>query len=1045
MRLFYLGRIKKNFMLLALLTACSFRFAGAQTLEDRVNKLLSQMSLQEKIDQLHKDGGFNTADNTRLNIPGFIMSDGPHGVRDGMATAFPVGMAMAATWDPALTKLIGKAMGEEFWAKGKNQALGPCMDINHDPRNGRSPESGGEDPYLNAQITTAVVEGIQMNPVIATIKHYNGVNRQTNRTTNNVTATQRLLMEEYGLNFRNAVQVGGAMSVMNAYNLINGQKCAENYNLLTNILRDHWGFPYYVVSDWGSIWDAGRAINAGCNLEMGSDLYQNNLFNLVVSGVVSDSTIDNAVRNVLRTKIMIGMLNYFPQGDPSLVNNEDHQKLCLQAGKECMVLLKNAEGILPLNKDSIRTIGLIGPSADVAQIDGTGSSYVTPFYTVTPKEGIENLIGAGKVLYAKGCDINSTNTSGFGEAINVAKNSDVVIYFGGLDQSQEGEGLDRVGNSIELPGEQQTLINALASINKNIIVVLYSGGICGVHNFIDQIKGLIYAFYPGQEGGNDVAQVLFGNYNPGGKLPVTMPQSDFQLPVKDDDFTNDYGCGYRWFDKMKLTPEFAFGFGLSYTTFSFGNLHITPSSAPAGQIIEVSADVTNTGTRAGDEVAQLYLSDTTLGVEMPVKQLKGFQRISLNPGQTKTVLFRLTPDELYYFDESADEYKVGTGTYTVKIGGSSEDLPISGTFQITPAPLEPDLELANIRTVPPYPLEGDTVIFLASILNRGTGPSPAGSVHEVTFSIDGRQISKSTEFTKSIPAGGMALVCGNLGISGANYWIAGKPGNYEVEAVVNVGNSIMETIDTNNAAAAALKVYSAPPVNLALNKPVTVSSIENSGLAGQNAVDGNLNTRWSSQFSDPQFIIVDLQSVQTFNEVRLTWEAAYAKEYEVQASNDKTNWVTLSHITNGGGGTEKITVNASARYVRIYGIKRGTQYGYSLYEIGIYNSTATSIRFNAEDGLMPSGFYLSNNYPNPFNPSTTIDYEIPRSCYVKIEVYNSIGELITTLENDFKNAGRFSILWNGKDSNGKNVPSGIYFYRMSANGMTLVKKMIMLR
>jgi beta-glucosidase len=482
----------------------------AQTVEDRITNIMSQMTLQEKIDQLHQNGGFTTASNTRLNIRGFIMSDGPHGVRDGMATSFPVGIGMASTWDPSLTKLIGKAMGEEFWGKGKNQALGPCLDLDRDPRNGRSSESGGEDQFLDAQITTAVVQGIQMNPVIATIKHFVGSNIETNRTNNNNTISEELLMDEYGYNFRNAVQTCGAMSVMNAYNLINGEKCAENYNLLTNNLRIQWGFPFYVVSDWGSIWDVTRAINAGCNLEMGSDLYQPNLLNLVTSGTVSVATIDDAVRKVLRTKILAGMLDNFPQGDPTLVNNVDHQKLCLLAGKECMVLLKNQDNILPLNQDSIITIGLIGPSVDVAQIDGTGSSYVTPFYSVSPREGIGNLIGTNKILYAKGCDINSTDTSGFAAAINVARNSDVIIFIGGLDQTQEGEGLDRVNGSIDLPGKQQALIQALAATNKKIIVVIYSGGICGVHNFINEIKGLIHAFYPGQEGGNALAQILFG-------------------------------------------------------------------------------------------------------------------------------------------------------------------------------------------------------------------------------------------------------------------------------------------------------------------------------------------------------------------------------------------------------------------------------------------------------------------------------------------------------------------------------------------------------
>jgi beta-glucosidase len=1036
-------RLIKYFFLLLLFCLLCFKTNSAQTVEDRITKLMSQMTLQEKIDQLHQQGGFNTADNTRLKIPGFIMSDGPHGVRNGMATAFPVGIAMGATWDPGLTKLIGKAMGEEFWGKGISQALGPCLDIDRDPRNGRSAESGGEDQYLDAEITTAVVQGIQMNPVISTVKHFDCNSRETNRTNNNVIVSEELLMDEYGMNFRNAVQTGGAMCVMNAYTLINGEKCAESYNLLTNNLRIQWGFPYYVVSDWGSIWDAGRAINSGCNLEMGSDLYQTNLLTLVTNGTVSQAIIDDAIRKVLRTKIMAGMLDNFPQGDPSLVNNVDHQSLCLQAGKESMVLLKNQDNILPLNQDSVTTIGIIGPSADVAQIDGTGSSYVTPFYSVSPKEGIENLIGTNKVLYAKGCDISSTDTSGFAAAVNVAKNSGIVIFVGGLDQTQEGEGLDRVNNSIDLPGQQQALINALAAVNKNIIVVLYSGGICGVHSFINQIKGLIYAFYPGQEGGNALAQILFGIYNPGGKLPVTMPQTTSQLPARDDDFTNDYGCGYRWFNKLNLQPEFAFGFGLSYTTFSYSNLQITPSSAPAGQIIKVSADVTNTGSRQGDEIAELYLSFSVAGIELPVKQLRGFNRITLQPGQKATVIFQLSPNELYYFDETANSYTVAAGTYTVKVGGSSDNLPLTGTFQISSADLKPDLKIANITTVPPYPLEGDSVLFLATIINRGSGPSPAGIVHEVTFNLNGQQISKSSGFTNSIPAGGMALVCGNLGINGSNTWIAGKKGIYNIVASVNDDKTIQETTDTNNTATKSLTVYSTPPVNLALNKPVTVSSVENSGLGGQNAVDGNLNTRWSSQFSDPQYIIIDLQSVQSFNEVFLYWETAYAKEYEVQISNDGSNWNTIVHVTNGYGGTEKISVKASARYIRIYGIQRATQYSYSIYEIDIYNNSDTSLADSINN--LPSEFTLSNNYPNPFNPSTTIEYEIPKAAHVKMEIFNSLGELMNILKNDFQNQGKYTVRWNGKNMKGQIVTSGIYFYKMSANGLTLVKKMLLLK
>ena len=516
-------------------------FAGqAQTLDERANAIIAQMTLEERIQQLHHEGGFNTADNIRLGVPGFFMADGPHGVRDGMATCFPVGISMAATWDPNLIYEVGLAMGKEFKAKGRHQALGPCLDLCRDPRNGRSPESGGEDPYLDAKITTALVQGIQDEGVIATAKHFNLENKQNIRYTSNIIIDQRTLIEHYGLNFRSAVQEGGVMSVMNAYNLINGEKCAENFNLLTQILRTQWGFPYYVVSDWGSIWNTEAAITAGCNICMGSDHYQNELLNLVLSGFIPESTIDDAVLRVIRTKIMASMLDYYLPGNPDDINSIEHQQLSLEVARKSIILLKNENDLLPLSKNNV-TVALIGPSANVAQLDGTGSSYVTPFYTVTPREGIENKIGSSNLYYAKGCDINSSDTSGFALARNLALNADFVVYIGGLDNTQEGEGLDRVTASIDLPGQQQNLINELSEVNSNIIVVLESGGICGINNCINNINSLIYAFYPGQEGGNAIADVLFGDYNPGGKLPVSMPKTDSQLPEWNEDFTDDHG------------------------------------------------------------------------------------------------------------------------------------------------------------------------------------------------------------------------------------------------------------------------------------------------------------------------------------------------------------------------------------------------------------------------------------------------------------------------------------------------------------------------
>lgn len=1010
---------------------------SAQLVERRIDNILQQMTLSEKILQLHHEGGFNTADNTRLGIPGLIMADGPHGVRDGLATSFPVGIAMAATWDPAMITRVGKAMGEEFHGKGKHQALGPCIDLTRDPRNGRSSESSGEDPFLSAQITSALVRGIQSTPVIATVKHYNGVNRQNNRHNNNVTVTQRQLMEHYGLNFRTAVQRGGVLSVMNAYNLINGQKCAENYNLLTTILRDNWGFPFYVVSDWGSIWNSEAAIKAGCNIDMGSDHYLNELPGLVVSGAVSEADIDAALRKVLRTKLYAGLLDYYPPGDGAQVNSPEHQQIALEAARKSIVLLKNENALLPLNADSVSTIAVIGPSANVAQLDGSGSAYVTPFYSISPRQGIEDLIGSQNVLYAKGCDINSQDSSGFAQAKTITQLADVVVYFGGLDNTQEGEGYDRVGGSVELPGVQNELIKALAKVNPNIIVVLESGGICSVRSFIDRVPGLIYAFYPGQEGGNALADVLFGAYNPAGRLPVSMPQSDAQLPARNDDFTDDYGSGYRWYDATNQTPEYAFGYGLNYSSFHYDQISVQPVAANAGDPVTVQVQITNTSDRAGEEVVQLYLEDNESTLPMPQKQLKAFRRVAFAPGETKTIPFTLTADEFYIFDETANRYRVEPGTFTVRAGGASDNLPLTAVFTLLPVTEQPDLQVIQIRSVPPYPVAGDSVVFAALVKNEGTSASPAGTVHRVTFVINGQETVQSAYFDASIPAGGSAL------LEAGTCWPA-SIGDHSVNAMVDPENAILETIETNNTLSDTLAVIAAPPVNLALHRTVFVSSIEASGLEGEKAVDGFSGTRWSSQFSDPQYITVDLGQPQSIGSITLNWESAYGKAYEIRVSDDNALWQTVHNENNSDGGIDRININANARYIQMYGLVRGTEWGYSLYEFEIYADQSTGLP-NKPTQETVDRLQLFPLYPNPFNGQTMIRYAIDQPGAVHIKIFNTLGQQVQSFTELPATSGQFRLLWNGKDAAGRVLPSGVYWLMAQAGNLSRSQKAILLR
>lgn len=677
-------------------------FDTLAAIEQKIDELLASMTLEEKVEQLHGLGlgewqmSFDTADNERLGIPGFRMNDGPHGVRSydpyGPASSFPVGIAMTATWDMELLERLGTAMGEEFRGFGINQALGPCIDLQRDPRNGRSAESAGEDPYLAGWVGTALTRGIQSTGTIATVKHFAATNHQESRMSNNYIIDERSLMEMYGLPFRLAVQQGEAWSVMASYNYINGESSSTNQELLTDILRDKWGYNYYVTSDWWSIYHgAAASINAGVDVDMPGNIYGNNLENVIrSSNDVSVDTLDQAVRRVLRTKLVSGMFNrtkedydaYF-----STIGSRSHNLIALEAAQKSIVLLKNEDEILPLDNNSINSIALIGPSADVAQLDGFGSSYVEAIYSFTPKEGIEYRFPDLTINYAKGCDINTDRVTGFEEAIEQANNSDIVIFVGGLDKSQEGEGYDghgdRVSGSVALPGQQQNLINELAAVNPNVVVVLESGGICTVEESLDNIKGLLYAFYPGHEGGRAIADVLFGIINPSGKLPVTMPVSDSQLPEWSDfNFTGDVidGFGYRRFDNLNMTPRYAFGYGLSYTTFEYGDIQVDSSIFDDSHQINVTVEVSNTGARAGDEIVQLYLIAENLSVDMPEKQLKGFQRVSLEAGQTKTITITLGADELSYWSLDYDSYFIEEGSYTVHVGGASNNLPLEATF-----------------------------------------------------------------------------------------------------------------------------------------------------------------------------------------------------------------------------------------------------------------------------------------------------------------------------------------------------------------------------
>jgi beta-glucosidase len=806
---FYSIYMQGFFLTILLLTVTGKSFGQlvetSSPLEQRLDMLLGKMSMQEKIEQLY----YLTDSNARLNIPQFTGSDGPHGIGNNAKgfSSFPVTIAMAATWDPALITKVGRAISLEQAARGKDRIAGPTLDMLIDPRIGRAPETIGEDPFLGGRISAAFVQGQNTTSVFGSVKHYNLNTYEINRRTNDYLSDERSLVEFWGAHWKRTIQYGGAISVMCAYNWVNGDKCAENKYMIKTLLRDHWGFNYYTMSDWGGFKETGKALNAELDFCEGNDLYIKELPVGIKSGLYDSSLVERATRNVLRTKIISGMTDGVPVISKAVIDSKEHRELVYESGLKGLVLLKNEKGILPLKKEQLTSVAVIGPNAGFLPLDGNSSSKVWPSYRITVAQAMKKVLGDDRVNFVKGCNINDQDKSQFSAAIEAAKKSQYVVFVGGLDSTVEGEGYfldkeadekgggsvtrpDRPSQTVLLPGMQNELINAIAKVNPNIILVVISGGTCSVTPVIKNVKGLLYAFYPGQEGGRAIADVLLGNYNPSGKLPATIPKDDSQIIPISADFRNmvTKGVGYRWFDSQHITPEFAFGAGISYTTFSYSNIKINKPTANLGELIEVAVDIKNTGKRMGEEVVQLYLSTGKIipALTMPAKQLRGFQKISLNPGETKRITFQLTPEELYIYNEQTKMYQVPSGEFIVQVGGASDRLPLKAAFNLRPANGKADLLVTNIRTMPTFPKVGEPVFFMASLINKGTAATQKGDKHLIRFYVDGKEVAHYYSTAASIPAGGMELACAQ-GVNGKN-WVAPK-GIFTIKAMIDVLDS----------------------------------------------------------------------------------------------------------------------------------------------------------------------------------------------------------------------------------------------------------------
>jgi beta-glucosidase len=665
----------------------------------RVSELMAQMSLSQEVSLMTGTGGSyvgNIAAIPSLCIPAMGLEDGPAGVGDGMSnvTQLPAPVDVAATWDTSAEQEYGHVIGTEQAAKGSTIDLGPTINIVRDPRWGRAFESIGEDPYLAGQLGAADIRGVQSAGTMAQVKHFAVYNQETNRNTSNDNAVVSTQAEQeiYLPAFQAAVQQGAASSVMCSYSWINGTAACQNPYTLSTVLRQQFGYTGFVTSDWGATHSTAASANAGLDMDMpGNDgFYGSALQSAVTSGQVSQATINTAVSEILTQMFAFGLFDKASSGSPSAVaTNSTDQADATQLAEEGTVLLKNSGSVLPLTS-SDTSIAVIGADASTSpQTAGGGSAGVNSSGTVTPLQGIQAAAPSGTtVTYNAGSSDSS--------AASAAAAASVAIVFANLGES-EGSDL----TSIDLGTTQDNLITSVAAANPNTIVVLNTGSAVTMP-WLSSVKGVLEAWYPGQGDGTAIASVLYGNSDPSGHLTVTFPTSLSEVPASTTaqwpgtggnvEYSEGIDVGYRWYDSQNLTPLFPFGYGLSYTTFSFSNLHV--GSLTAGGAATVTATVTNTGSRSGADVAQLYVTDPSASGQPPL-QLEGFQRVNLAAGASTTVTFTLTQQNLQYWNSSSSTWATPAGNYTVSVGDSSASLPLTGTLAVTSSQLGAPVTLAN--------------------------------------------------------------------------------------------------------------------------------------------------------------------------------------------------------------------------------------------------------------------------------------------------------------------------------------------------------------
>ena len=702
-------------------------------IEARVEDALRRMTLDEKIAAIHAQSTFSLPGVKKLGIPELWTSDGPHGVRpevpwndwgnpgwnNDSCVAFPALTCLAASWNKEVAGQYGKALGEEARFREKDVILGPGVNMYRSPLNGRNFEYMGEDPFLAGKLAVPYIQGLQSNGVAACVKHYACNNEERHRHKTDVELSERALREIYLPAFEMAVKEGGAWSMMASYNLFRGTHCCHNDYLINDILKGEWGFEGVVMSDWAGCHDTEEAVLGGLDVEFGTKVGKKmpagesvyDIYYLarpykegILSGKFSEEGLDDKVRRVLRLTFRTAMNLDKPFGS---MCTQEHLDVARKVAQEGIVLLKNEGDVLPVKKGG--KISVVGENAYKKMCIGGGSSMLKPIYEMSPLEGIlekaalENM----EVVYSRGYVGDTTTTQDgicsfqnladdrskeelMAEAVENSRDADYVIYVGGLNKSlyQDCENRDRL--EYGLPYGQDELIRALAQVNKNMTVVIISGNAVAMP-WIDDVPSVLLGWYGGSEAGRAIADVLFGDVNPSGRLPFTFPvklednpahYNGKTFPTRGKNYYDEgIFLGYRWHEKMDIKPLFAFGHGLSYTSFEYGDVTLSSKKIRNGKIT-VKVPVTNVGKVAGSEVVQVYVHDCEASVEMPQKQLKGFDKVYLEPGETKVVSIELGPDAFRFFDEETMTWKTEPGDFEILVGSASDNIAKTVTVKL---------------------------------------------------------------------------------------------------------------------------------------------------------------------------------------------------------------------------------------------------------------------------------------------------------------------------------------------------------------------------